>query len=146
MLLGAEAQAEDMLIESIATADSAGSDADVAQAVNSLALLYLRTGRPTEARVRAERAAELLAGRAGFLDELGNAQLTVARALAAEGETSNAALWLDAADQTFNTLGSMSHRAATLVARGDLVRTLGDVDTAADYYRRAAESLQDVQF
>jgi tetratricopeptide (TPR) repeat protein len=146
MLLGAEAQAEDMLIQSIATADSAGSDADVAQAVNSLALLYLRTGRPTEARVRAERAAELLAGRAGFLDELGNAQLTVARALAAEGETSDAALWLDAADQTFNTLGSMSHRAAALVARGDLVRTLGDVDTAADYYRRAAESLQDIQF
>jgi tetratricopeptide (TPR) repeat protein len=146
MLLGADAQAEELLIESIATADSAGSDADAAQAVNSLALLYLRTGRPAEARIRAERASELLTGRTDFLDELGNAQLTVARALAAEGDTTRAGEWLDAADQTFNMLGSTSHRAAALVARGDLLRTRGDLDTAADYYRRAAESLQDAQF
>jgi tetratricopeptide (TPR) repeat protein len=146
MLLGAHAQAEELLIEAIATADGAGSAADLAQAVNSLALLYLRMGRHGDARVRAERAAELLTGRPDFLDELGNAQLTVARALAAEGDTARAGEWLDSADQTFNTLGSVSHRAAALVARGDLTRTLGDVDTAADYYRRAAESLQDVQF
>jgi tetratricopeptide (TPR) repeat protein len=146
MLLGADTQAEGRLIESISTAADAGSDADLAQAVNSLALLCLRTGRPAEAHIRAERAAELLAGRSDYLDELGSAQLTVARALAAEGDTASAGEWLDAADKSFNTVGSTSHRAAALVARGDLIRTLGDVDTAADYYRRAAESLQDVQF
>jgi tetratricopeptide (TPR) repeat protein len=146
MLLDESTAAEQRLVESIATADAAGSNADLAQAVSSLALLYLRTGRPTEARVRAERAAELLTGRADFLEELGSAQLTVARALAAEGDTVCAGEWLDAADVSFNSIGSTSHRAAALVARGDLTRSLGDVDTAADYYRRAAQSLQDVQF
>jgi tetratricopeptide (TPR) repeat protein len=145
-LLGEVATAEERLTEAIEVADAAGSEPDLAQAVNSLALVYLRTGRPAEARVRAERAAQLLDGRVDFFDELGSAQLTVARALAAEGDTAGAETWLDRADRTFNALGSTSHRAAALVARGDLVRMLGDVDAAADYFRRAAESLQDIQF
>lgn len=145
-LLGEPEAAERALLDAVATADEAGSEPDLAQAVNSLAQVYLRTGRPAEARVRAQRAAELLADRDDFLDELGNAQLVVARALAAEGDTDEASSWLDDADSTFTAFGSTSHRAAALVARGDLVRDLGDVDAAADYYRRAAESLQDFHF
>jgi len=33
-----------------------------------------------------------------------------------------------------------------LVARGDLCRTRGDGDAAAELYREAAETLQDVHF
>src|SRR5581483_435132 len=145
-LLGDAASAEEHLLGAIEAADAAGDDAALAQSVNSLAQIYLRTGRPVEARVRAQRAAEILDGRADFLDELGNAQLVVARALLAEGDSAGATAWLDAADRTFDAFGSVSHRAAALVARGDLVRALGDSDTAADLYRRAADSLQDVHF
>jgi tetratricopeptide (TPR) repeat protein len=145
-LLGDADVAEANLLAAIETADAAGSEADLAQAVSSLAQVYLRTDRPAEARVRTERAVELLDGRVDFLDELVNAQLVVARSLAAEGDTDGASSWLDRADRAVDSLGSTSHRAAALIARGDLVRSLGDPDAAADYFRRAAESLQDLHF
>ena len=145
-LLGNADAAEEHLLAAIEAADAAGSEPDLAQAVSSLAQVYLRTNRPAEARVRAERAAELLTGRVDFLDELANAQLVVAGSLAAEGDAEGAATWLDRADRTVDALGSASHRAAALLARGDLVRSLGDPDAAADFFRRAAESLQDLHF
>ncbi|MEP6812905.1 MAG: tetratricopeptide repeat protein [Actinomycetota bacterium] len=145
-LLGNADVAEAHLLAAIEAADAAGSEPDLAQAVSSLAQVYLRTNRPSEARVRAERAAELLTGRVDFLDELANAQLVVAGSLAAEGDADGAASWLDRADRTVDALGSASHRAAALIARGDLVRSLGDPDAAAGLFRRAAESLQDLHF
>lgn len=138
--------AEKTLLAAIETADRAGSEADFAQAVNSLAQVYLRTGRPVEARARAQRAVELLAGRDDFLDELGNAQLVVAGALRAEGDVENAASWLAVAEQTFLRLGSTSHLAAAWVAQGDLARAEHDVERALDLYRQAATALQDVHF
>lgn len=143
-LLGDVASAEHHLAEAVETASAAGSDADLAQAVNTLAHVYLRTGRPAEARIRAQRAVELLTPRADFRDELGNAQLVVARSLAAEGEHMLAADWIDGAEHTFQALGSTSHLAAAWLARGDLARETGDLEAAADLYRRAADSLQDV--
>jgi tetratricopeptide (TPR) repeat protein len=145
-LLGDVAAAEQNLIAAAETAAEAGSDPDLAQAVNSLAHLYLRTGRPVEARVRAQRAVELLINRLDFRDELGNAQLVVARSLAAEGDYALAAEWIDAAEQTFQVLGSTSHLAGAWIARGDVARETGDLDAAADLYRRAADALQDVHF
>jgi tetratricopeptide (TPR) repeat protein len=145
-LLGDAEEAEQNLLAAAETAAEAGSDPDLAQAVNSLAHVLLRTGRPLDARVRAERAVELLSGRIDFRDELGNAQLIVARSLAAEGDLTLAAEWIDAAEQTFEELGSTSHLALAWLARGDIARETGDVDMAADLYRRAADSLQDVHF
>ncbi len=98
-LLGDVAAAEENLIDAAETAAKAGSDPDLAQAVNTLAHVLLKTGRPVEARVRAERAVELLTGRIDFRDELGNAQLVVARSLAAEGDHALAVEWIDAAEQ-----------------------------------------------
>ncbi|MES1247299.1 MAG: tetratricopeptide repeat protein [Actinomycetota bacterium] len=145
-LLGETESAEATLLAAIERADHAGSEADFAQAVNSLAQVYLRSGRPVEARARAQRAIELLAGRDDFLDELGNAQLVVATALQAEGDPLNAASWLAIAEQTFLRFGSTGHVARAWVAQGDLSRTQGDVDRAADLYRQAAVALQDVHF
>ncbi len=145
-LLGDVEEAKRKLESAAATADEAGSMADLAQAVSSLAQIYLRTGHPGEARVRAQRAASLLAGRIDFLDELGNAQLVVAGALSAEGDYEGAASWLDRADRAFAALGSTSHIAAAWIARGDLARETGDAETAADLYRRAADALQDFHF
>jgi tetratricopeptide (TPR) repeat protein len=145
-LLGDAIAAEQSLLAALEHADAAQSDADLAQAVNSLAQVYLRTGRPLEARARALRAVELLEGRTDFLDELGNAQLVVAGSHQMDGELDAAAGWLDRAEATCMRLGSAGHLAAVWVARGDLAREQGDVDGAADLYRRAAETLQDVHF
>jgi tetratricopeptide (TPR) repeat protein len=145
-LLGDVETAEENLLAATELAADAGSEPDLAQAVNSFAHLLLRTGRPLEARVRAERAIELLAGRVDFRDELGNAQLVLARSLAAEGELALAADWIDAAEQTFEALGSTSHLALAWLTRGDVARGTGDVEAAADLYRQAADSLQDVHF
>ncbi|MBV8064674.1 MAG: tetratricopeptide repeat protein [Actinobacteria bacterium] len=134
------------LMEATETAQRAGSDADLAQAANSLAQVYLRTGRPAEARARALRAVDVLTGRVDFFDELGNAELIVAESLAAEGEFGGAEQWLDAAERTFSALGSTSHLANVWIARGDVARAAGRTDAAADSYRRAAGALADVHF
>lgn len=145
-LLGNPVAAEDYLLSAADTSSRAQSDVDLAQAVNSLAQLYLRTGRPAEARARAQRAVELLTGRADFRDELGIAQLTVAESLTAEGDAGGADAWIDAAEETFASLGSVSHLANAWVARGDAAREAADIDGAANWYRRAATALSDVHF
>jgi tetratricopeptide (TPR) repeat protein len=145
-LLGDVEAAEEALLGAISSASEAGSDADLAQAVNSLAQVLLHSDRPAEARARALRAVELLEPRADFLDELGNAQLVVAKSLQAEGEPAQAAVWLAHAEETYNRLGSPSHVATVLVAQGDLARSAHDPETAAHLYRRATELLQDVHF
>jgi tetratricopeptide (TPR) repeat protein len=145
-LLGNVDAAEARLLEAIDAAFEAESEADFAQAVNSLAQVYLRSDRPAEARARALRAIQLLEGRTDFRDELGNAQLVVAGSYRAQGEPALAAEWLECAEETFASLGASSHLAAVWVARGDLARDVGDVDDAADLYRRAADALQDVHF
>jgi len=145
-LLGEVADAERSLAEAAVTASAAGSEPDVAQASSSLAQVYVRTGRTREGRARAAAAAALLEGRTDFLDELGNAQLVVAKALAAEGDVEECEIWLTRAEATFESLGSASHLAAAWIERGDLARSVGDLETAASLYRRSAESLQDFHF
>jgi tetratricopeptide (TPR) repeat protein len=145
-LLGDVDAAETSLLEAAATAAEAGSVADIAQATSSLAQVYLRSGRMDGARTHAHAALDLLAGRVDFLEEIGNAQLVVAKSYAAEENPPEALTWLDHAERTFTQLASTSHLAAMWVARGDLARTLGEEHQAADYYRQAAESLQDFHF
>ncbi|HWX10138.1 MAG TPA: tetratricopeptide repeat protein [Gaiellaceae bacterium] len=145
-LLGDVAAAERTLAEAAATAGEAGSAADVAQATSSLAQVLLGSDRPGEARTHALGAIELLTGRTDFVDELGNAQLVVARSFAAEGDTKAATEWLGRAEQTFAAPGSASPLAAVWIARGDLARSTGELEAAAELYRRAADALQDFHF
>ncbi len=145
-LLGNVDEAEAYLLRATESASRAESDPDLAQAVNSLAQVYLRTGRPAEARARAQRAVEILAERTDFRDELGNAQLVVAESLSAEGDADGARDWVDAAEETFASIGSTSHLANTWIARGDIARTSSEIDAAATWYRRAATTLADVHF
>jgi tetratricopeptide (TPR) repeat protein len=145
-LLGDAEAAEEALLGAIDSASEAASDVDLAQAVNSLARVLLDGGRSAEARARALRAVELLEHRTDFLDELGNAQLVVARSLAADGEPAQAKAWLERAADTCTRLGSSSHLALVLVAQGDLARSSNDADAAADLYRGATELLQDLHF
>jgi tetratricopeptide (TPR) repeat protein len=123
-----------------------GNDADAAQAVSSLAQVHLRAGAPLLAAEQARHALSILDGRADYLDERGNVLLVLGRALLANGDAEDALREFSAAERCFQQLGSKSHVAAAWTAEGDAYARLGDIETAAALYRRAAEALQDFNF
>lgn len=145
-LLGKTDDAISLLKEAFAIALETGRDADAGRAVSSLAQVNLRTGDPVQAEEQARQALRLLDGRVDYVDEVGNAQVVLGRALLEQERFDDAEAAFSAAEVSFADLGSGSHRAAVWVARGDLAARRGDHKTAADLYRAAAEALQDVRF
>jgi tetratricopeptide (TPR) repeat protein len=144
--LGDSERAIDYLERARTAAEAIGSKPDAGRAVSSLAQVHLRTGNAEFAEVLARRALELIDGRVDFLDEIGNAQLVLGRALLADGQLTEAEDALKAAEASFVQLGSPSHQAAARVARGDLAARRGEHEYASQLYRKAAESLQDFRF
>jgi tetratricopeptide (TPR) repeat protein len=145
-LLGKPAQATENLKEAFAVALEVGSQADAAQAVSSLAQVHLRTGEVELAEQQARHALELLDGRVDFLDEIGNAELVLGRALLEQGRLDEAEQHIQIAEKAFEQLSSSSHCAAAWAAQADLAVCRGDKDRAVALYRRAVESLQDFRF
>jgi tetratricopeptide (TPR) repeat protein len=145
-LLGKTDEAVTLLKEAFSIALDNGLDQDAAQAVSSLAQINLRTGEPGKAQEQAEHALRLLEGHEDYLDEIGNAQLVLGRALLEQDQLDGAEQAFTAAEASFDQLGSASHRAAAWVAKGDLAARRGDDRLAAHLYRTAAEALQDVRF
>ena len=145
-LLGKTDAAIPHLKEAFRIALDMGNQADAAQAVSSLAQVHLRSGELEQAAEQARHALGLLEGRVDFLDEIGNAQLVLGRALLGQERLDEAEEQFRAADRTFEQLSSVSHRAAAWVALGDLATRRGDDRDAAHLYRRAAEALQDFRF
>jgi tetratricopeptide (TPR) repeat protein len=145
-LLGDPEKAADYLREAFAVALEVGSKPDAAQAVSSLAQVNLRIGNVALAEDQARQALSLLDGRVDFLDEQGNAQLVLGRALLDQDRLDESEHALAAAEAAFEQLSSRSHRAAAWTAQADLSVRRGDKDTALSLYRRAAETLQDFRF
>jgi len=145
-LLGDQDRAAELLKEAFAVALEVGSKPDAAQAVSSLAQVNLRTGHVALAEEQARQALSLLDGRVDFLDEQGNAQLVLGRALLEQGKLEESEHALAAAEAAFEQLSSGSHRAAAWTAQADLSVRRGDKDTALSLYRQAAETLQDFRF
>ena len=145
-LLGRPEDAESNLKEAFTVALDAGSDVDAAYATSSLAQVHLRTGRAVSAEQHARHALRLLADRVDLLEEIGNAQLVLGRALLDQRRFSEAEEMLRAADQSFEQLPSVSHRAAVWIAQGDIAARRGEDQIAAHLYRKAAEALQDFHF
>ncbi len=145
-LLGDPEQAVVLLKEAFAVALEVGSKPDAAQAVSSLAQVHLREGRPEQAEEQARLALTLLEDRVDFLDEQGNAQLVLGRALFEQGRLDESEQALAASESAFEQLSSRSHRAAAWTAQAELSMRRGDQDTALKLYRRAAEALQDFSF
>jgi tetratricopeptide (TPR) repeat protein len=123
-----------------------GSEADAGYVVSSLAQVHLRTGEAKVAEEQARHALELLGDRVDILDEIGNAQLVLGRALLEQDRLEEADRMFKAAEASFEQLSSISHRAAAWVAQGDLAVRRGEDRHAAHLYRRAAEALQDFRF
>ncbi|HEY1565118.1 MAG TPA: tetratricopeptide repeat protein [Gaiellaceae bacterium] len=145
-LLGNTDDAIELLKEAFSIALEAGQDADAGRAVSSLAQVHLRTGNVEQAEEQARHALELLDGRVDYVDETGNAQLVLGRALLEQGRLEEAEAAFAVAESSFGDLGSASHRAAAWMARGDLAARRGEHERAAELYRTAAEALQDVRF
>jgi tetratricopeptide (TPR) repeat protein len=123
-----------------------GNDADAAQAVSSLAQIHLRLGAPILAEEQARHALSILDGREDYVEECGNAQLVLGRALLGQEQPEAALAEFAAAERLFMRLGSKSHLAAAWTAEGDAYAELGDTEAAAALFRRAAETLQDFHF
>ena len=145
-LLGKTDEAIELLKEAFAIALETGRDADAGRAVSSLAQIHLRTGDPAQAEEQARHALRLLDGRVDYVDEVGNAQLVLGRALLEQNRFDEADAAFVDAEKSFTELGSGSHKAGVWVARGDLAARRGDHKAAAELYRSAAEALQDVRF
>jgi tetratricopeptide (TPR) repeat protein len=145
-LLGDVAAAKETLKRAFAIALQHGNDVDAAYAVSSTAQVMLRTGDAEDAERNARYALELLLGRDDHVNEIGNAQLVLGRALAAQRRIDEAENFLQRADESFDRMGSIGHRSAVWLAQGDVAAERGDLGRAATAYRRAAEALQDVRF
>jgi tetratricopeptide (TPR) repeat protein len=145
-LLGKPEDAIEQLNESFKVLLEYGSEADAARAVSSLAQVHLRTGKVEPAEEQARQALKLLGDRVDVIDEIGNAQLVLGRALLEQGRLDEAAEAFDAAERSFEQLSSISHRASAWIAKGDLAARRGQDQVAAQLYRRAAEALQDFRF
>jgi tetratricopeptide (TPR) repeat protein len=145
-LLGKPEDAKAYLKDAFRVALEVGSDVDAGYAVSSLAQVHLRTGELELAEQQGRHALELLGDRDDLVDEIGNVQLVVGRALLEQGRLDEAEELFGRAEASFAQLSSASHRAAAWVAKGDLEARRGDDRKAADLYRRAAGALQDFHF
>jgi len=145
-MLGKPEEAVDHLKESFRILLDYGSEADAARAVSSLAQVHLRTGHPGPAEEQARQALKLLGDRVDVVDEIGNAQLVLGRALLDQDRLEEAEEAFEAAERSFDQLSSASHRASAWIAKGDLAARRGQDQVAAQLYRRAAEALQDFRF
>ncbi len=145
-LLGKHDEAIDYLKESVSVLFDAAGDVETGYAVSSLAQVYLRTGDATRAEEQAQIALGLLDGREDVLEEIGNVQLVLGRALSQLERLDEAEDAFAAAEASFSTRESISLLAAAWMARGELASAREDSVSAAALYRKAAEALQDFYF
>jgi tetratricopeptide (TPR) repeat protein len=145
-LLGQPQKAEVFLKDAFRVALDVGNETDAAYAVSSLAQVHLRSGDASRAEEQARHALNLLDGRLDQLNEIGNAQLVLGRALLEQGRLDEADGALRESEASLAQLSSASHRAAAWIAQGDLASRRGDDSGAARLYRMAAEALQDFHF
>ncbi|MGZ8693817.1 MAG: tetratricopeptide repeat protein [Gaiellaceae bacterium] len=145
-MLGRSEQAVENLKAAFAVALEHDTDADAATAAGSLARVHLDREEHADAERLAREGLKLLHDRADYASEIAMTQLVLGRALMEQDRLDEADEWLTQADTTAELAESASHRSAVWVARGDLAGRRGEDRTAARYYRRAAEALQDVRF
>jgi len=135
-----------LLRESFRIAVEQDNRIDAAFAASSLASARLHSGDPEGAIESANRAIELLGGRAEYRQEEGNARLVMGKARLGLDLVEEAERDFEAAAECFVAVESISHMAGSWVALGDVATRRGDPERAAELYRRAADALQDVRW
>jgi tetratricopeptide (TPR) repeat protein len=142
-LLDNVAQAISLLEEAFEVFVELDLAVDAGYVCSSLAEIRLECGEFEMAEAQAQKALGLLGGRVDHLQEVGMAQLTLGRALAAQGRLDEAETWIAAANETFQQASSVSHRSYAWIAQGDVESQRGNDGVAAVLYRRAARALQE---
>jgi tetratricopeptide (TPR) repeat protein len=145
-LLGEHETAIAYLKRAVSVLLDAAGNVEAGYAVSSLAQVYLRTGQSGLAEQQAQAALELLGGREDALDEIGNVQLVLGRALLEQDRPDEAEAAFVAAETSFADRESVSLLAAAWMARAELASARNDFVSAAELYRRAAQALQDFHF
>jgi len=119
-------------------------DLDVGYILSSLAEIHHERGEFAEAEAAATRAVELLGDRIDHIQEVGTAQLTLARAHLAQGDLDGTEAMLAAVDVSYAQTESISHLARSWMTRGELELIRHRSAEAARLYREAAIALQPV--
>ena len=142
-LLGNAGVAIELLDASFATFVDLDLPIDAGYVCSSLAEIRLEAGELELAEEQARNALDLLAGRIDHLQEVGTAELTLGRALGAQGRLDEADVCIARAEEAFAQASSVGHRSSAWIARGDLATERGNDRTAASLYRRAARALRE---
>jgi len=136
----------DLAIEQLRKAFSAfvelGLKAEAGYILTSLAEIQQERGKADEAVAGARRALELLEGRLDHVQQIGTAQLTLARAYIDQGKLADAELMLAAVDESYARANSAGHVASSWMTRGELELQRDNPALAARLYREAALALQ----
>jgi tetratricopeptide (TPR) repeat protein len=112
--------------------------------LSSLAEIHRERGDLDEAEIVARRALSLLEGRTDHVQELGTAQLVLARTHLGQGELDEAEEMLGSVDEIYALADSVSHQARSWMARGELELVRRNESEAARLYREAATALQPI--
>ena len=114
--LGNDEVAIGQLREAFAIFVDAHLDPEAGYVLSSLAEIHRERGDLEEAEVAARRALELLEGRIDHVQEIGTAQLVLARAHLEQGELDQADDLLAAVDESYALTESVSHQARSWMA------------------------------
>jgi len=140
--LGDDDAAVAQLREAFAIFVDAHLEAEAGYVLSSLAEIHRAQGDLEEAEVVAARALDLLDGRIDHMQEIGTAQLVIARAHLGQGELDEAEQILGAVDESYAATESIAHQARSWMARGELELLRENDAEAARLYREAAMAFQ----
>lgn len=143
-LLGDDDTAIPQLREAFAIFVEAQLPAEAGYVLSSLAEIHRERGELAEAEDVAQRALALLDGRLDHVQELGTAQLVLARAHLGQGDLEQAEDVLSDVDQSYALTESISHQARSWMVRGELELLRENESEAARLYREAATALQPI--
>jgi tetratricopeptide (TPR) repeat protein len=141
-LLGDDDTAIPQLQEAFAIFVDAQLQAEAGYVLSSLAEIHRERGDLAEAEAVAQRALALLEGRLDHVQELGTAQLVLARAHLGQGDLKQAEGMLADVDESYALTESISHQARSWMVRGELELLRENETVAAGLYRVAATALQ----
>jgi tetratricopeptide (TPR) repeat protein len=132
------------LKEAFAIFVEADLEVEAGYVLSSLAEIHRERGELDDAEVEANRALALLGDRVDHIQEIGTAQLVLARARLEQGELEEAEGLLADVDASYQRTESVSHLARSWMTRGELELLRRNDAEAARLYREAATALQPV--
>ena len=142
--LGSDEVAIEQLREALRIFADAHLEIEAGYVLSSLAEIHRARGDLDEAETAAARALVLLAGRVDHVQELGTAQLVLARTHLERGDLERAEEMLVSVDESYARTESVSHQARSWMTQADLELQRANEAEAARLYRKAAVALQPV--